>query len=286
MRIGQLYTDVRLFPVTDPLQETIAKLNAFQPHYVHSYPSVFELIAQQKLADESITFAPELLSFSSESLLPGAEKTIRTAFPKAISRSIYATTECLPIAHACEHGNLHLNMDVCIVEPIARDGSPCTVGDFSDHVLLTSLENFCQPIIRYRLDDSIRFVPEKCLCNRPLPMIQVQGRTDDIFVLRNERGVEVEVPPVPLTFVLHKINGLSQFQIIQDTHRLIRVNFVVRSINESEAVAAKIKDRLQESIAKYGKFASVSIKTAIVDSIERTGSGQKLRQIVSNVKRS
>ena len=281
MKLGKLYTDVRLFPIATPLNELIESL--IQPHYVHAHPTVFESIAQRKVDDNSVQFAPELLSFSSEALLPGAAKTIRDAFPQSIQRSIYATTECLPLAHACEHGKLHWNMDSRLLEPVSADGTPTTPGEFSDHVLITNLENLCQPLIRYRLDDSIRILPEPCPCGRPLPVIEVQGRSDDRFMFVDESGCEVVVPPIPVTLPLHKVDDLVQFQIVQESLNRVKVVCIKRSGTDAEKLKSEIDCELRGGLTPYGHFPSLNIVVQFVNSFERTGSGQKLRQCISRV---
>lgn len=283
MKLGKLYTDVRLFPIATPLNELIESLNRFQPHYVHSYPTVFESIARRKLDGSAVEFTPELLSFSSEALLPGAAATIREAFPQSIQRSIYATTECLPLAHACEQGSLHWNMDSCLLEPVSANSAPTPPGEFSDHVLITNLENLCQPLIRYRLDDSIRMVPEPCPCGRPLPVIEVQGRSDDRFVFADESGHEVVVPPIPVTLPLHKVDGLVQFQIVQESLSCLKILCVRRRDADAEELKSEIDRTLRTDLTAFGHFPLLDIVVQFVDSFERKGSGRKLRQCISHV---
>lgn len=283
MKLGKLYTDVRLFPIGTPPSELIHELNQFQPHYIHSYPTVFEAVAQQTLCDGTATFSPELISFSSESLLPAASETIHTAFPDAIQRSIYATTECLPIAHGCEAGNMHWNMDSCVLEPVNSDGTPTPSGEFSDHVLITNLENFCQPLIRYRLDDSVRIISTPCSCGRSLPVLEVQGRSDDQFLFTDQMGQPVVIPPVPITLPLHKVDGLIQFQLVQKSRESLNVFCVIRDGMDTEAPSLHVRAALRRCLDTYGRLQNVKISLDIVESIERVGSGQKLRQCVSYV---
>ena len=283
MRLGRLYADIRLFPVGTPVPELIDALNKFQPHYVHSYPTVFEAVAERHLREKTATFFPELISFSSESLLPGAAETIRAAFPNAIQRSIYATTECLPIGHGCETGDLHWNTDACLLEPVNRDGTSTPVGEFSDHVLITNLENYCQPLIRYRLDDSVRILPTPCSCGRSLPVIEVQGRTDDQFHFVSETGEDVIVPPVPITLPLHKVDGLMQFQLIQNSRDSLDAMCVIRPDTEFESLKQRVKSAVYSCLDVYGRFPQLAVAVKAVDSIERVGNGQKLRQCISHV---
>ena len=284
--LGKLYTDVRLFPIVMPLNGLIEALNQFQPHYIHCYPTVFESVAQRKLDGDSVRFNPELLSFSSEALLPGAAATIREAFPQASQRTIYATTECLSLAHACEHGNLHWNMDSCLLEPVSADGTPTPPGEYSDHTLITNLENLCQPLIRYRIDDSVRLVSKPCPCGRSLPVIEVQGRSDDRFVFVDGIGREIVVPPIPVTLPLHKVDGLVQFQIIQDSVNSMKIVCVRRPDTNAEQLKSEVVHEVRQGLTPFGCIPSLDVTVQFVDSLQRSGSGQKLRQCISHVAES
>jgi len=72
-----------------------------------------------------------------------------------------------------------------------------------------------QPLIRYDLGDRVVVHPQRCACGSPLPTIDVQGRCDDMVVLRNGRGRGVRLLPLALTTVLEDDAGVFDFQLVQ-----------------------------------------------------------------------
>lgn len=95
----------------------------------------------------------------------------------------YRSEEFSVIAHQCEAlDGLHIVAESYIVE-ILKDGKPAKPGQVGE-VVITDLNNYCMPLIRYRIGDyAIATDPlEQCSCGRGLPIIRdVQGREESIF---------------------------------------------------------------------------------------------------------
>src|SRR5690606_36301633 len=161
--------------------EVVCELEEFRPEYIHSYPTFLETLARRRLRGAGGTFEPALISVGSEKMTPIAEELIRRAFPRTVLVDHYGLTECLPLSTSCRLGRLHHNSDVSILEPVDAEGRPVPGGEFSDHILVTNLLNRTQPVIRYRVNDSVRFVPEPCPCGSPFPAIEVHSRKGDLI---------------------------------------------------------------------------------------------------------
>ncbi len=69
--------------------------------------------------------------------------------------------------------------DGCIVELVDADDRPVPPGTPSAAVLITSLENRLQPLIRYRLTDS--FVQQPPVEGHGYLRARVQGRSDEVL---------------------------------------------------------------------------------------------------------
>jgi hypothetical protein len=55
-------------------------------------------------------------------------------------------------------------------------------GVYGDKLLVTSLFNRTQPLIRYELSDSVRLSPVSCPCGRPFALIDdIQGRMEEVL---------------------------------------------------------------------------------------------------------
>jgi phenylacetate-coenzyme A ligase PaaK-like adenylate-forming protein len=90
--------------------------------------------------------------------------------------------------------------------------------------LLTNLANHVQPIIRYDLGDRVRFVAGECACGGSLPVIEVEGRADDVLTLDDAHGKAVHLAPLALTTVLEDEAGVFDFQLRRSGPRALQLD--------------------------------------------------------------
>ncbi len=207
------WLDMKSIPVTQPLSRIVDELNAYQPAFVSSYPTVLALLALEQTAGR-LAIRPAALWSGGEGLSLSARRRIEQAFGCPLQNE-YGASECLTIAHSCREGWLHVNADWLILEPVDRHYRPTVPGELSHTVLLTNLANAVQPIIRYDLGDSIRAQAGRCACGSPLPAIQVEGRSDDVLRLRRRDGTYGQLVPLALTTVVEEAARVHRFQIVQ-----------------------------------------------------------------------
>jgi phenylacetate-coenzyme A ligase PaaK-like adenylate-forming protein len=157
-----------------------------------------------------------------ETLGAACRQVLAQTFGCAV-RDTYGASECLEIAGECSHGALHLHADWVILEAVDDRGRPVREGECGAGVLLTNLANRVLPIVRYELGDRVRFVPGPCACGSTLPMIEVQGRSDDVLSLAGAAGREVHLAPLAVTTVLEDEAGVFDFRVEQLGPRSLRV---------------------------------------------------------------
>jgi phenylacetate-coenzyme A ligase PaaK-like adenylate-forming protein len=73
-----------------------------------------------------------------------------------------------------------------------------------------------QPLIRYDLGDRVTVQPERCRCGSCLPVIEVQGRSEDTLQLGRAGAGSVSVLPLALTTMLEDHAGLFDFQLVRE----------------------------------------------------------------------
>jgi phenylacetate-CoA ligase len=203
----------RGFSIMDPLPHLVADLNAYQPAFLASYPTMLALLAEEQNAGR-LKIRPLKLWSGGECLAPSAGVEIERAFGCSVVNE-YGASECLSIAFGCSEGWLHVNSDWVLFEPVDKEYRPTPPGEPSHTVLLTNLANRVQPIIRYDLGDSVIAKPEPCACGSPLPAIQVEGRRDDVVSLCAPDGSIVRLLPLALTTVVEEAAHVHRFQIVQ-----------------------------------------------------------------------
>jgi phenylacetate-coenzyme A ligase PaaK-like adenylate-forming protein len=226
---------------------------------------------------------PEFISLGSEPVTASARQIIARAFPSAEISETYGATEHLAMANQCKHQNLHINQDLCILEPVDADNRPVPPGVPSDKVLLTNLVSRAQPLLRYELNDSITLIDEPCACGTAMPRIRVEGRSDDTFYLRDESGRFTPHPPVPFEVLFLNVDHLAQYQLVHDEQNRLVVRYVVEEGGDPSRVRDVLSERFARYLAQNRLERCVRLDLVAVPKIEREATGHKLRQIYSKV---
>jgi phenylacetate-CoA ligase len=170
-----------------------------------------------------LKIAPHAVWTGGETLTPATRRALGERFHAPV-RDSYGASECFLIANECRCGHLHLNADWVILEPVDERGQAVPPGEFGETTLLTNLSNHVQPIIRYDLGDRVRFVPGVCACGSSLPVIDVEGRADDVLTLEDAQGHAVHLAPLALTTVLEDEAGVFDFQLAQRGPHALRLD--------------------------------------------------------------
>lgn len=210
---GNPWMTARGFSILEPLPALVAELNAWQPAFLASYPTMLSLLAEER-ATGRLRISPACLWSGGECLSPGMRARIEKAFGTRVDDE-YGASECMSIAFGCSAGWLHVNADWVVLEAVDDAYRPTPPGEPSRTALLTNLANRVQPIIRYDLGDSILVKPDPCPCGSVLPAIRVEGRHDDIVALAGPDGRVVRLLPLALATVVEEAVPGRRFQIVQ-----------------------------------------------------------------------
>jgi phenylacetate-CoA ligase len=159
-----------------------------------------------------------------------------------------------------------------ILEVLDEAGQPVAPGETGEAVM-TALESFAQPFIRYRTGDVVQLSDGPCRAGRGLHVIaNVLGRTTD-FVVRTDGTI---MHALAVIYVLRAVPGVGEFKIVQHSVENIEVQ-VVPNGRWEEAAIATIESGLQQRLGK-----DVRITTRLVEAIPPEASG-KHRYVVSHV---
>lgn len=284
-RVAQALSQFLFLSVTEPLPELVRKLDDFQPNIVHVYPTMLEVLAHEQ-KEGRLHINPWAISTSSEPLTRTARRIIEEAFPGTRLFETYGTTEGVTLACCCSAGGgMHINEDFYILEPQRADGAPVEAGEAGDKVLVSCLFTRTMPILRYELTDVV--VPEKgaCDCGLPFRRLRVRGRADDIFWVDDCQGRKIALPPIPFEALMLDIDGLRQYQVIQENAWLIRVLYRPNDPGQSERLSGEIRERLGAFLRQKGVSPQVRVEVERVEDILRDPRSGKIRQIFSRVER-
>lgn len=196
--------DFAFFDVRDGVTAHRARLEAFQPDIIVAPPKALRL-----MAEEGIDIAPRDMFSGGEVLDPLDAAAVKERYGLAV-RPIYQATEGF-LGVTCKHGTMHLNEDTMLFErePVAGGGAAFTP-------VITDLVRTTQAMVRYRLNDILIPAPT-CSCGSPLqPIARIEGRMDDLVVLRSAGGRDVPILPSTLRdAILDAGRSLTDFRVIQ-----------------------------------------------------------------------
>jgi len=179
---------------------------------------------------------------------------------------IYGTSEMSgPLFTECHLQNgIHIWADMFLIEVI----DPKTMEQVDDgergELVVTSLNKWAFPLIRYRIGDITILNNEPCECGRTHPRImRILGRTDDMIIVRG-----INVFPSQVESVLMRIPEIgNNYQIIVDRKGPLDVMTVKVEVTES-AFSDKIADLMSLSNEVSRQLKSVLNITAEVELVE------------------
>jgi phenylacetate-CoA ligase len=253
-------------PATLPLPEIVAGLNAAQPVVLQGYPSVVHLLAIEAMAGR-LKINPRRVQTGGEQCTSEARAAVAEVWGLEIY-DCYACSEGVQ-AFPCEARNgMHLPDDVVIIEPVDREGRVVAPGEPADKVLLTSLYNKTQPLIRYELTDAMTIMTGTCECGCAHRRItDLAGRTDSFFIY--EGGAAIHW--IGMTTVLLSDPNVLELQVTQ-TPRGADVSIATKGPCDFERLRTGLADLMNK-----GGLSNPQVTVREVDVLDRLWSG-KLRQ--------
>jgi len=197
-----------------------------------------------------------------ETLTQPNRKTIEETFGCGVNDTYGLGGEALIVADQCEkRGCYHVHMENVVAERV--DGE----------IVLTGLNNYAMPLIRYRTGDYAGEICSGCGCGRGLLSFNgITGRSGDVVVTASGAKLILEF----FVVLFEKIPTVKQFQVLQDsvdgiTLRIVRNSgFTDRDLNRIRGEIAMACDR------------ELKVEFEFVDEIKSSGRGKR-RLIISAI---
>jgi len=179
---------------------------------------------------------------------------------------IYGTSEMSgPLCSECHLQNgIHIWADLFLIEVIdPKTGEQVAEGERGE-LVVTTLDKWAFPLIRYRIGDLTILNNEPCECGRTHPRImRILGRTDDMIIVRG-----INVFPSQVESVLMRIPEIGDnYMIIVDRKGPLDVMTVKVEVTES-AFSDKIADLMSLSKAVSQQLKGVLNIMADVELVE------------------
>lgn len=262
--------ELNSFKLSDEgMHSFVKEWNYFKPEWVEAYvQSIYEF---GRFVQENgyTVHKPKGVLTTAGTLNPEMKKLIEEVFKTKIFNR-YGTREVGDIACSCEKDDgLHISTHNQYLEIIRGDNSKY------GKVLVTNLNNFAMPLIRYDIGDIATPVKdEMCSCGRSFPLIgSVEGREMSMFKTKKGKLIPGEFF-IHFIGVVHNKGVISKFQVMQKEYDKIIIKAVVNDMNEFE----KERPVIESSIFKVMEDDCI-INWDFVDDIDSMKSGKYIYTI-------
>jgi phenylacetate-CoA ligase len=210
---------------------------------------------------------------------PEARSIIETAFRCRVHNK-YGSRECSDMACECEMGGLHVYANHVLLEVVDERGATLP-AEADGRILVTLLNNYQFPLIRYEIGDTGALSAGRCRCGRSFPLLKrVEGRTSEIL----KTGAGATVTPTyirHLVGVVHNPGVIRRFQFVQNSPTDYDLTLETDSAPDSllATVTANLERDLKQVLGPGSKVA-----TRRVSRIPEAGNG-KFLYVISKVGR-
>lgn len=245
-----------------PFPEQVDALAKHRPVSLYAFPSGLDGILN--VLEETGRSLPSLrlVMCGGEAVDDSLRERVRRQLGLDL-RDNYGSTEAF-LAFQCPAGSYHINAEHVLLEIVDEAGRDVAPGNMGT-VLVTTLENYLMPLVRYEIGDYAVATQGRCSCGRTLPMLgRILGR--QLNLLRKSDGSVMSGWQVVGT--LRKFPDLKTFQVVQQSILQFCVRYVADrplSPEGETAVRSKLRDDL-------GEAAEVAFEQ--VTEIQRAPSGK------------
>jgi phenylacetate-CoA ligase len=255
--------------------ETVARaarrLNRFKPDMLVAYPSSLYHFARLAGSTPAGMTPPKVIIASGETLYDWQRVSIEAALDSPVYNH-YGCCEFSAVARECRRREgLHVAADRVYVEAVPMIGQ--APGTEMTELVITGLDNYGMPFIRYAIEDLGSITWEPCTCGLGLPRLRdVQGRVYDVIRAPNGNFLGG-------TFWGHILKeGVEKFQVTQNKLDEVVIT-IVPTDRFGDGTKRYVLDKVREACGNEMK-----VIFDLKKDIDLTRSG-KHRYIISNVVR-
>ncbi len=250
--------------VKTPLSEWVERIRDFKPNMIIGYSSAVKILAELvESGDVKLDIARVVTC--GEPLGANLRRYLENAFNTKVV-NFYGASESLALGVETDPDQGMILFDDMNVVEVCEDG-----------MYLTSLYNFAQPLIRYRLSDSLTLesADESCPFTRAVGLL---GRNEDVLWFEDSEGNREFLHPLAVEGFC--IEGLMDYQLVQ----LGNSAFEMRAQASQTASRADIRAEIlkeMKSVLKEKNLEFVQFSVKFADEIKPDPNTGKKRLIVS-----
>jgi len=234
------------------------------------YPSSLAYLAEYIAAEHSGVPPALRAVFTTGEVLHADQRALMRQVFRCPVVDEYGSSETGHVAGECPAGRMHAAAENVLLEALPVDGQP-EAGE----LLVTDLNNFATPLIRYRIGD-LGGVEQGCPCGRGLPVLRLYaGRTSDLITLADGRRMDFTVLSGAFEELVDNGLPVAQYRVIQ--HDLGHFEVLLAGPASLQAAAERVAERVRGALRATVR---VTVQTVPVIPPDPTG---KRRRFISRV---
>ena len=220
------------------LTRLVEQVRRIKPAFVTGYPTT--LLRFAEAAENHGVSVPVVLS-TGEMLTENQRRLLESVFGARVFDH-YGSNEVTSLAYECEKGVKHITEEHVIIETVDESDQP--VVDRLGRILVTDLDNFAMPFIRYDIGDIGVLSRVPCICGRNhLVLKSLEGRAQDLLRTRNGSVL----PAMYFISQFGHLQGIRSYQLVQRNFDAIELRYVARNAT-GEREAARIHDAIRDKL--------------------------------------
>lgn len=220
-------------------------LTKFDPVLISTYSNAMHLIAREMERRNTKLSSLRAIQGTSEPLPPAIRDRLRAIFDCKIYDK-YGSRETNIVSHESPNNEgMLIQTENVAVEFIDVNGDDCKVGE-KGQVILTTLNNFAMPLIRYETSDVAGALDGYCSSGLGLPrMTHVAGRQQDLIVTPNDDYIDAYF----FSFLIMAFSEIEWFQVIQPEIDTLSIRVMAPN-----GVSKKTRDQIVERIHHHSAY--------------------------------
>ncbi len=228
------------------IDKFISEYTRSKPKLVHGYVGALDALADYIIENKIELPSPTVVWSTASPITSIQSAKIEKAFNAPVCDQ-YGCSEMYFIAAECPHKRgLHIFADNVKVEILDENDQPVPDGEYGK-IVITNLNDFSFPLIRYQNGDTGRILKETCTCGLTLPLMdKVKGRISDNIILPDKTILSGEF----LTTIFDNfVKQVKQFQIVQKKSGELIIKIVAQEdAGNIESLIQSVNDDLQKRI--------------------------------------
>jgi len=251
------------------LKNYVNDIMKYKPVLLDGYAESFNFLARYLKNNYYGGYKPKAIITSAQTLPAESRKVIEEVFNCKVFDKYGSREFGGGVAYQCGHGNYYHVVAECNIVEIIKDGKPAKPGEVGE-VVITELNNYAMPLIRYKIGDLAEAVDNNlpCKCGRGLPMLgQIQGRVQSVVV-----GTSNQFIPGTFfnrVFFKHDL-AIRQYQVVQEKKGELIIKIIKGNIFTNSVLDEILKDIKQH----MGQDLKIAVEFVTEIPLGRTGKRQ------------